>query len=315
MARSTERASFTIELGEDELLGAHLLARMQGIAVDDLVAFHGVLRTTLRDGLAARVGAAGMCWPPTADDLELADRVGDEIVAQPAPDDASPAGAVRRRALLAAGAITVALAVVLVGGYGFGWSWTGFEGNNQLWDWMQLLLFPVALACFPLWLRFSGYMSAARRRSLATAVAAFVVFVLVGYLNPLRWTGFSGQTLWDWLTLLILPVSIVTVRVWPQSGRDVRHHHIAAATLLCAALIVTIIGGYGAGWSWTGYRGNTLWDWLTLVLGPVAITTFLVPAVVQLLTGGADARAERERARRARDQAVRAAQARIARPR
>jgi uncharacterized membrane protein len=158
-------------------------------------------------------------------------------------------------------------------------------------------------------------MSATRRRSLATAVAAFVVFVLIGYLNPLRWTGFRGQTLWDWLTLLILPVSIVTVRVWPQSGRDVHRHHIAAATLLCVGLIATIIGGYGAGWGWTGYEGNTLWDWLTLVLGPVAVTTFLVPAVVQLLTGSADVRAERERARRARDQALRAARARMPPPR
>ena len=176
---------------------------------------------------------------------------------------------------------------------------------------MQLLLLPVALASFPLWLRFSRYMSPARRRSLGIAVAAFAVFVLIGYLNPLRWTGFRGQTLWNWLTLIILPLSIVTVRAWPQSGRDVHRGHLAGATLVCAGLVVTIIGGYGSGWSWTGYEGNTLWDWLTLVLAPVAVTTLLVPAVAKLLTGSADERAERDRLRAVREQALHAARARI----
>ena len=34
--------------------------------------------------------------------------------------------------------------IVLVGGYVFHWSWTGF--NKTLWDWMQLLIVPAALA-------------------------------------------------------------------------------------------------------------------------------------------------------------------------
>ena len=33
---------------------------------------------------------------------------------------------------------------ILVGGYAFHWSWTGF--NKTLWDWMQLLIVPAALA-------------------------------------------------------------------------------------------------------------------------------------------------------------------------
>jgi len=314
MGGAAQGATVTIELGEDELLGAHLVARMKGIAADDPAAFQGVLQTAIRDGLKARMAPAGMQWPPTAESLEVADRVGSEATtADRAPADAS-AAAIPRRVLVAAGAITAALVVALIGGYGLKWSWTGFQSNNQVWDWMQLLLLPVALATFPLWLRFSRYMSPARRRSLGAAVAVFAVFVLVGYINPLRWTGFRGQTLWDWLTLIILPVSIVTVRVWPQTGRDVHRAHLVGAVVLCAALIATIIGGYFAGWRWTGYEGNTLWDWLTLVLAPVAVTTFLVPELVKLLTGRADERADRDRLRRAREQAVHAARARAPKP-
>ena len=315
MAEFAQGATVRIELGEDELLGAHLLARMQGVAADDFAQFERVLRRVLRHGLETHLDAAGMQWPPTADDLELADSVAREIATETTPDDTAHTLPINGRVRLVAGAITTALIVLLIGGYGMRWSWTGFAGNNQVWDWMQLLLLPIALATFPLWLRFSGYISPARRRALEAVAAAFIVFVVVGYLNPLRWAGFRGHSLWDWMTLLILPVSIVAVRAWPQSGRDVHRRHIVAATLLGVGFIATIIGGYVAGWNWTGYQGNTLWDWLTLVLGPVAVTTILVPALVKVLTGGADERAERERVRRARDEALRVAQARIANPR
>jgi uncharacterized membrane protein len=333
MARSAQGVTVTIELGEDELLGAHLLARMDGIDSRDGAGFDRVLRSSLRHGVADRLAAAGIAWPPTTDALELADRVGGELAgdgtggagtrsADAAPAAAAPESAatawvrwlparLRGDVALCAGLMLV-LAVLLVGGYALRWPWTGFTANNQLWDWMQLLLLPVALATFPLWLRFSPYMSPVRRRMLGAAVLVFAVFVLVGYVNPLTWTGFRGQTLWNWLTLIILPVSIVTVRVWPQSGRDLRRGHVACAMVICVALVTTIIGGYWGGWSWTGYEGNTLWDWLTLVLAPAAVMTILVPTLVRLLTGAADERAERDRERAARELALRAARERLA---
>ncbi|HTZ93939.1 MAG TPA: hypothetical protein VMB74_16215, partial [Streptosporangiaceae bacterium] len=40
--------------------------------------------------------------------------------------------------------------------------------------------------------------------SALIAVVAFAVFVAAGYLVPLKWTGFPGTTLWNWLGLLLL---------------------------------------------------------------------------------------------------------------
>jgi hypothetical protein len=306
--------SVTIELAEEELLGAHLLARMEGVDDPDRVGFDGVLHSSLRHGIADRLAAAGIAWPPPPEALSLADRIGDEVGGE------RPAGATRpqrsnqpsRRVMVVCAGLALALAVVLIGGYALRWSWTGFTANNQLWDWMQLLLLPVALATFPLWLRFSPYISPGRRRLLGATVLVFAVFVLLGYVNPITWTGFRGQKLWDWLTLVILPVSIVTVRLWPQSGRDLRRRHVVVAGVLAAGLITTMIGGYCSGWSWTGYRGNTLWDWLTLVLAPVAVTTIVVPVLARRLTGAADERAERAREQAAHELALRAARERLA---
>jgi uncharacterized membrane protein YcjF (UPF0283 family) len=36
-------------------------------------------------------------------------------------------------------------------------------------------------------------------------------------------------------------------------------------------LVVAAIGGYAFNWRWTGFRGNTLWDWMNLLFTPVAI--------------------------------------------
>src|SRR5205085_3193827 len=37
----------------------------------------------------------------------------------------------------------------IVAGHWFGWTWIGF--NKSLWDWMQLLIIPVALAFVAIW--------------------------------------------------------------------------------------------------------------------------------------------------------------------
>jgi len=53
------------------------------------------------------------------------------------------------RALFAA--LAVAFAILIIGGYAFGWTWTGFEGNTLL-QWVRRLFVPFALpasiACY-----------------------------------------------------------------------------------------------------------------------------------------------------------------------
>jgi uncharacterized membrane protein len=180
---------------------------------------------------------------------------------------------------------------VLVGGYGYRWSWTGFPDNNQLWDWLELLVLPVAFGVFAVWLKHGRHMSRPRRLALGAAVVAFAAFVAAGYLVPLGWTGFEGNTLWDWLTLLLLPLALLTVRVWPSTARELGRWHVVFLGLLGTALAVTLIGGYSGNWGWTGYPGNTLWDWLQLVLGPVVIATLVIPAAVRWMSGDAERRA------------------------
>jgi len=82
-------------------------------------------------------------------------------------------------------------------------------------------------------------MSPARRKTLGAAVLLFVAFVLAGYVVPLRWTGFRGHTLWSWLTLIVLPVTITTATVWPKTGRRFRPVYRDTAAILGAAWVVT----------------------------------------------------------------------------
>ncbi len=48
-------------------------------------------------------------------------------------------------------ATVVILVVLEIGTYAFNWTWTGFKANDTVWDWLQLLLLPIALASVPIW--------------------------------------------------------------------------------------------------------------------------------------------------------------------
>ena len=47
-------------------------------------------------------------------------------------------------------------------------------------------------------------------------------------------------------------------------------------TVVIAAILVLAYGGYFMGWDWTGFKGNTFWDWLSLLITPVTIATISV---------------------------------------
>src|ERR1700733_1134876 len=110
----------------------------------------------------------------------------------------------------AACALAAALLIVLWGGYIQKWKWTGLEHNRQVWDWLQLLLMPVALGVIPLWIQYKEFIGKSRRDIYAVLVVAWTGFVIAGYLIPIKWAGFSGMKLWNWLGLLADPAAVAT---------------------------------------------------------------------------------------------------------
>ncbi len=92
--------------------------------------------------------------------------------------------------------------------------------------------------------------------------------------------------LWDWLELLALPVAVGLTPVFAElrSAWSARHSRIALCGLVVFAAIV--LGGYLVPWAWTGFTGNTLWDWLHLLLLPLLIPTIVVPALMPAARAG-----------------------------
>ena len=256
----------TIILDRDEIIALHALA---GTSQPPERVAHEVLRA----GLAERLDQAGLPWPQR-----------DGSTSGPA----APASDSRRRKPIVrsvvVGVVAVAAIVTVAGGYLGGWTWTGFRANNQLWDWLTLLLLPVAFATIPVWLRNPEYFDRTKRILHAALALGFIAFVVVGYTMPLGWTGFTGNRLWDWLVLLLLPATLVTVTTWSSTSRTIRRRHIIALAVLAAGWLLTVIGGYVWGWTWTGYQGNTLWDWLQLLLLPLVVPTILAPAAADFLS-------------------------------
>lgn len=171
-----------------------------------------------------------------------------------------------------------ALVVVAVGGFGFGWSWTGFKSNQDLWDMLHLLVLPLALSLLPIWSSTRG-LRPVHLAVLAVLTAAFVVTVVGGYALDWQWTGYAGNTLWDWLELLILPVTVALLPLWLATHERLKVEWLVGGLAFLSIVAVLAICGYALDWTWTGFPGNTLWDWLELCLVP-----FVVPAVVTWLS-------------------------------
>src|SRR5579863_10628506 len=135
-------AAVSVTLSEVDLLGLHCLATLEGVPVGDSAGVSDLVARTVRRGLIGRFELAGLPWPPTPDALEMAARVSaDAAPAVEAPPDGPRSHAVRVAAIAT---LAVATTIVLIGGYAGHWAWTGFEANGQVWDWLNLLLLPVA---------------------------------------------------------------------------------------------------------------------------------------------------------------------------
>ena len=77
-------------------------------------------------------------------------------------DASRPSVSGRAAAGIGAAVALVVLALVVYGGYGEHWRWVGVNGATAtLWDWLHLLLLPIAAVVLPLWLRHRPQMSGA----------------------------------------------------------------------------------------------------------------------------------------------------------
>ncbi len=132
---------------------------------------------------------------------------------------------------------TVVIIVVLeIGTYAFNWTWTGFKANDTLWDWLKLLLIPIALATVPIWFTAEEeqqriWLAQLKWMLLATIVILAVLFIGSHTINWI-WTGFKENgTLWDWLSLLMVPVIVAVLPIWysilqSHSNDESRQHGI-----------------------------------------------------------------------------------------
>lgn len=278
-----------IPIEMDEFLGLSALTLVNNVVnmgKDDVV---GTAKTLMHNALATKLDEFGLPWSPSS-----------ETARKRAAKAAEPDGALRalmkneRVRDYAISVLVVAALVVLWGGYTQGWKWTGFQAKpapKQLWDWLNLLLLPVAVGTIPLWIQHPGHISRASRVTYTAVIAAFTGLVIAGYMIPLNWTGFPGNTLWDWFALVLVPVAVASVRLVPSAVRSMRPYEKGIIVFIASGWIVTIIGGYGLGWSWTGYHGNTLFDWLNLLLCPLLVP-ILVPIALKRLSGNAAQRAQ-----------------------
>jgi hypothetical protein len=271
-------ANLMIAAEPDEMQSLRAVAVVEAAATSEEADLAGTAQALLREALTSKLAELGLRWNPSPEAVERhASRAArpDGPIARLLKTDRA-----RRYAIIG---LAVAVLILLWGGYVQGWAWTGFQANNQLWQWLQLLLLPVAIGTLPLWIQHPEYMSRTRRIAYLAAGAAFAALVMAGYLVPLNWTGFRGNTLWNWLELTLLPIAVVSARFLLSllhSLRENQKREIVVA-FVAAVWALTIVGGYAWHWAWTGYQGNTLWDWLGLLLLPLLVPMVLLPTALQ----------------------------------
>lgn len=125
------------------------------------------------------------------------------------------------------------------------------------------------------------------RFHFGTAALVLALLAVGGYVGNWGWTGFRGNTLWDWLHLLLLPVALAFWPLWLRTRRADSRSWRLAAVVGVVVFVVLLVFGYGLDWAWVGFQGNTLWDWLELLILP-----FVLPAVLTRLSAEAEAQVQ-----------------------
>lgn len=157
------------------------------------------------------------------------------------PDKPSAPSPQRTTLVIRAGAIIFVLLVVC--SYLFHWHWTGFD-NNTLWQWLKLLLVPLAAALVPFWLGTHARWQSLWNIVLAGTLALLVVLLVATYALNWKWTGFHGTTLWDWLNMLLLPLVLTALMVWVSVKPRWQPQWTLPIAGLCGIFVLIVVGGY-----------------------------------------------------------------------
>ena len=138
---------------------------------------------------------------------------------------------------------------------------------------------------------YTRHLSTGKRRRISTlrlVAAAVVAAVLVGgYQEHWSWTGISGNTatLWDWISLLLLPITVATLPIWLTRRHALDSRRKATGFACLAVFVGIVLAGYLVPWGWTGFEGNALWDWMHLLVLPLVFPTLLLPAALAITAG------------------------------
>ena len=129
--------------------------------------------------------------------------------------------------------IIVTFIVLEIGTFAFNWTWTGFKTNDTLWDWLQLLLLPIALAVVPIWFAAEEEQQRIWMVQLKWVIVAALVILAVLLIGTFAfkwtWTGFKAHgRLWDWLSLLLVPVLVAALPIWYSIRQS--HSHRSRGT-------------------------------------------------------------------------------------
>src|SRR5262249_47357915 len=144
------------------------------------------------------------------------------------------------------------LVMAFIGTYTFRWTWTGFY-SNTLWDWLHLLIVPAALGLGTMWLTQHHTWRTTGSTLVWSVLLILAVLEIATYLFNWHWTGFKGNTLWDWMNLLLLPLVLTLVSFWFSAPRLWLSWWTTLIWLSLVVLALLILNSEVFDWTWTGF--------------------------------------------------------------
>lgn len=132
------------------------------------------------------------------------------------------------------------------------------------------------------------------KKVLTASVVLLIVLEVGTYAFNWTWTGFKdNNTFWDWLQLLLLPLTLAAVPIWFMAEEN--QQRIWLRQLKWALLVVVIVfvvlflGTYAFNWHWTGFRDHgRLWDWLGLLLVPAVVAVLPIWYSIRMSAGSGE---------------------------